>query len=213
MSKQVYPVGGTGTDTDPNLGRVLQYFACDTLSEITDTVGEGDVAYERSTKTLFVHNGVAGVPGFDAVSREKFVNLTSDQAGNSTSFADVTGMSFPVAANGIYSFEFTIIWKASATSSGIGLGITGPSGFAHLGMLQTMPISFSNIDVTYARSYDQAIASSSVNDANADMVATLKGLFVNGANAGTIQLRKKNQGGNVTTTILAGSILRWQKEN
>ena len=53
----------------------------------------------------------------------------------------------------------------------------------------------------------------SVNDANADMMATLKGLFVNGANAGTIQLRKKNQGGNVTTTILAGSILRWQKEN
>ncbi len=209
MSKQVYPhAGATSSDIDPSLGRTLEYFACDTLSEITEAVGAGDMAYERSTKKLFVHDGE-----FQAIDKTQTVVLASDLASTSTSFVDATGLSFPVVAFGIYSFVFTVLWKASSTSSGLGLGLTGPASPAHLGMMQVMPISFSNIDTTFARSYDQAIASSSVNDANADMLATLKGIFVNGANAGTLQLRRKNQGGNVTTTILAGSICRWQQEN
>lgn len=72
---------------------------------------------------------LANNSGIATVNDLTTVVLASDVTNNNAianSIADVTGLSFPVVAGGIYYFEFSIFYTAAAATTGSRWSITGP---------------------------------------------------------------------------------------
>jgi hypothetical protein len=133
----------------------------------------------------------------------KTVKITENVTTSSTSFVDVTGMSFALPANTSYIFQFYAIFQSSATTRGIGFAINGPAGA--VGGVQTrIPTSLTALTDGVARGYDSGTATSGIDTADASTLAIIQGIAVNGANAGTLQLRfKAETAGEVR--VMAGS--------
>lgn len=68
-------------------------------------------------------NGAGG--GSDPWS---FIKLAADVANSTVTLADVTGLSFTAVANATYLVELTGTFQAAATTTGIALALTIPSG-------------------------------------------------------------------------------------
>jgi hypothetical protein len=138
------------------------------------------------------------------------VKLGSDLTTTSTSFGDATGLSFSVSANTDYLFEFHIIFRSAATTTGIALAVNGPSGPAAIVVQRQIPTSLTAVTMGQARAYNSGAASSGVDVINADNLAILQGILRNGANSGTVILRFASEVAGSTVTVRAGSMARWQ---
>lgn len=140
----------------------------------------------------------AAAGGADA---EGVVTLASDFTGTSSSYADVTGLSFPAVANKTYIIElFAKLGKATTTTTVAFNGPASPTTVAIMGFGAT---------TTSEQAYDTTLATTS---GSATGLATALGFIINGANAGNVILRYKATGGG-TATIYAGSTLRWRQVN
>lgn len=140
----------------------------------------------------------------------RYARKTGDQGSTSTSYADVTDLTFAVAANKAYKFRFVVFFTTSNASEGIGLSINGPSG-ATLRFGGFVPASAS------APTGNAAIfTSGGGTDSNA-MVPTagpgatnttsiIEGVMVVSSTPGTLALRVKAEtGGAQSVTVLTNS--------
>jgi hypothetical protein len=103
---------------------------------------------------------------------------------------------FPVLANLVYAFEFTLFYQTAATTTGIKLALTAPSGFTTLSAVVDIygraadgssGSVFSGTLINVAAS--DSVVSDQVEAANTTYPAVVAGVFVNGANAGNLQLQ------------------------
>ncbi len=136
------------------------------------------------------------------------VRLTADVAANTaTALANVAGLSFPLESGDAYDFEFEVIYRSAATTTGIRLGVTCPAftvlaatvridGFAADGTGSTFhgPITTSG---------DSVMTTGTV-VANTDYLATVRGLIIPSA-AGTLQLQAATEVAGSGVTIRNGS--------
>jgi hypothetical protein len=132
------------------------------------------------------------------------VKLGSDRTNNTTSFADATGLSFSVAANTDYLFDFDVIFQTDAVTTGISLSVNGPTSPNDI-LYDTAIYDGTNIVTANVRAYDTGTATTAIDAANTSTYAKVRGIFRNGANAGTFILRFKSEVGASTVTIKAGS--------
>lgn len=131
---------------------------------------------------------------------------TSDQASSSTSFADVTSMTFAVAASQTIAFRFELVYQSALTSTGIGLAVNGPASPTRLSYSTVIYTAGTNAQtINVSETYD-AGTNAAPGTANANFIATVSGLLVNGSNAGTFALRVKSAVGGSAVTIKAGSV-------
>jgi hypothetical protein len=107
-------------------------------------------------------------------------------------------------------FEFHIIFRSAATTTGIALAVNGPSGPAAIVVQRQIPTSLTAVTMGQARAYNSGAASSGVDVINADNLAILQGILRNGANSGTVILRFASEVAGSTVTVRAGSMARWQ---
>lgn len=118
---------------------------------------------------------------------------------NSLTLGDVTGMSFPVVANGIYDFYFVIHWKSTAVAN-IKFTLTGPAAptAIRFGVPSAGQSVFGN--------------TCGIVGAGADVTAILSGQLRNGANAGTVQLQMAQSNLEATNTVVyaESSVNAWR---
>lgn len=130
---------------------------------------------------------------------------TADQNFTSTSYADVTDLSFPVLANTDYAFEFTVIWSSVATTTGVSFALNGPASPVLFHATVETATSATVLAVRQDTAYDQGTASASIDAANANRLCRIKGVLRNGANAGNLVVRCKTEVANSAITVKRGS--------
>lgn len=131
------------------------------------------------------------------------VRLASDVTNNTTSFADVTGLSFAVKNGVWYAFRFLFLWQSDATTTGIGFSVNGPTAsvVVHNTLIAQ---STSGNGFSYQRAYDDGNATASIDTANASTLSVMDGI-VHPTADGTLIARVKAEVP-TTVTIKAGSI-------
>jgi hypothetical protein len=133
------------------------------------------------------------------------VVLASNVVSATTSFANLTGLSWAIAANTRQEVECHLQFNTNATTTGIGVSWTGPSSptqaFGHLiaSLTTTTP------GMTTIVGNDTGVATTGV-PATTNNVARFNGTWRNGANAGTIQMRLRSEVAvSNGVTVIAGS--------
>jgi hypothetical protein len=142
---------------------------------------------------------------------EHVVMLTSDQSTTSAAMSDVTTLAFPVAAGQRYEFEVIFIAQ-TADAAGFAAQFTGPAiggGIIQIGGLVVYGTNAYGQGTTAFSTPFNLLATS------LGLAATfiIKGSIVTDATAGTVQMqwRSNTGGGGNTSTVKAGSYIKWRR--
>lgn len=150
------------------------------------------------------HSGIAGVGGLTTARK------TSDQASTSTSFADVTELTFAVEASTNYRFRFVVFLVTSSTGEGYALSVNGPSGTYKIGGLIPTGAG-SATDQTGVQQSGAAADTTGLNvttgpGSTQPVLALIEGVVLVGGSAGTLALRVKAEtGGANSVTVQTNS--------
>lgn len=184
-----YPLGGScpsGTyPATPMIDYLDGYiFQCETVNGSAQWVLVGITGQQNFPANLFVSTS--------------YTNAT-------TTFSNVAGLSFPVAANHSYTMSCQVVFQGSATTAGPKFEVTGPSS--------PTTVLFAVDGGTGAAAYADAAAAAFSSSISAfgtlgasatNYVAHLNLSVINGSNAGTVQVQAAANGTG-TLTIAAGS--------
>lgn len=136
--------------------------------------------------------------------------LASDVSTSSTTFVDVTGLSFPVLAGRIYSFKFTVDYTSSATTNGFGIGLNGPAAPTRLSYETRVNKNATSEDqLNGISTYNTGSASTATPSTNAN-IGELEG-FITPSVDGVVQLRFLSETGGGSVTVRAGSFVTYSE--
>lgn len=145
---------------------------------------------------------------YNNFAKNRQIQITTGTTSNATiTFADVSGISFPLMANTVYFFEFSIIWQSTNTGVGISFGINGPTSPTFVLVRTEIPTSLTAVTQGMARAYSTGTATGAIDTANANCFAKCYGFISNGSNTGNLTLQLKSS----TTTsvsVRAGTVGR-----
>ena len=145
--------------------------------------------------------------GWSTVRTERYVYLSADVSRSATSYADVTGMSFSVAANTNYEMQCNIIYRSAAVGTGIGLALNGPTSPTLIAGQFTSNSSATALNGRSFTAYNGTGKTTGVTTANTDTYGFFTAYFRNGANAGTLTLRVASEN-TTAVTVRAGSFCK-----
>jgi hypothetical protein len=135
------------------------------------------------------------------------VRLGADVTSNSTTLANVTGLALPVSASTAYTFSFYVLYQSAATTTGIGLSVTTPSG----SISYTVAIPGAAADglsalwTGWGTFTDDPVISTATPATGTTYVAHVYGVVHTGAGAGNLQLRLRSEVAASTVTVKADS--------
>jgi hypothetical protein len=132
------------------------------------------------------------------------VRLAVDRTNSTVNFADCTGLSFDLAANSHYAFEFVGAYIAAAGTTGLQIAVNGPASPNLVAVASQIATSATAAQNGVAANYDVG------NNATASGGATalpfwVKGNISTGASGGTFTLRFRSEIAASAVTIKAGS--------
>lgn len=130
------------------------------------------------------------------------VRLTADSAGFTTqTLANLTGMSFPVAASSDYYFKF-FIPVTLGTARGVGAAVTCPSSPTSI----FYRVKIGNVTATtegIGYGFASGAAVTSAASATANGIVMIEGTLANGVNAGTLQVQLRQGTGGTAVNVVA----------
>lgn len=145
-----------------------------------------------------------------ALSAVNLVVLASDVVNNNAvanSIADVTGLSFPVVAGGVYQFEFFIDYTAAATTTGSRWSINGPA-FSRLMLQSNYGLTTTSLTFNQVGAYDQPAASNASSPLTTGNLAYMAGQITPSAD-GNVIARFASEVASSAITAKRGSLLKW----
>jgi hypothetical protein len=163
---------------------------------------------DGSQITLHSHAGGGG-------ESEVVVRTTGDITNSTTTFANITELSFSMLASKDYIIEAWIIFQSDTTSCGIKFALNGPASPVAVVMNAHIPIAltlYASGNMLASRAYDTGTPSVSVDTANANLLCKIDGLVRNGVNAGTLAIRFAAETTG-TVKVMTGSVLRYRQVN
>lgn len=130
--------------------------------------------------------------------------LESDYTNATTTFSNVTGLSFPVAASQKYRVSCRITWQGSAGTTGPKYQFTGPAAPTAVAVGMNSIVTATTVIAASAVAFSSAVANTGTVTTATNFTDTVDLGLINGANAGTVQLQAAANGAG-TLTIKAGS--------
>lgn len=130
---------------------------------------------------------------------------SADQTFTTTTLANVTDMSFAVAASQDYYFKFVVMFQSTTTTSGIGLGVTcpaSPTGITYAVSIYSAAAGTAGAFQGVSSASGTAVLTTAAVAANTNYTATIEGILSNGANAGTLQLQARQGGGTAANQVV-----------
>ena len=133
-------------------------------------------------------------------------SLTADVTNSTVTLADVTGLSIALAASSTYAIEARVMFQTAATTTGIRLTQTTPTGAIVVAQWNT-PSSLTASTLANQRAIDTGAASTSIDSANANTLASASLLVITAATAGNLQIRFASEIAASNAVVKAGSNL------
>ena len=134
------------------------------------------------------------------------MRLAADVTNNTTTLANVTSLAIALAANSTYTIDAKVMFQTAATATGIRLTQTMPTGATVVAQWNT-PTSLTARTLANQRAADSGAATTGVDVANANTLATASFLVITGATAGNLQIRFASEVAGSNAVVKAGSHL------
>ena len=134
------------------------------------------------------------------------VCLAADVTNNTTTLANVTGLALALAANSTYQIDGRVMFQTAATTTGIRLTQTVPSGATVVAQWNT-PTSLTASTLANQRAADAGATTTAIDTANANTLATTSILVITAATAGNLQIRFASEVSGSKAVVKAGSNL------
>ena len=132
--------------------------------------------------------------------------MAADVTNSTTTLANVTGLALALAANTTYQVDAQVMFQTAATTTGIRLTQTVPAGATVVAQWNT-PTSLTAVTAANQRAADAGAATTAIDAANANTLATASLLVITGATAGSLQIRFASEVAASNAVIKAGSSL------
>jgi len=139
-------------------------------------------------------------------TRITLTRLASDVTNNTVTLANVTGLSVALVANSTYAVEAKVMFQTAATTTGIRLTQSVPTGATVVAQWNT-PTSLTARTLANQRAADAGAASTAIDSANANTLACGSLLVITGATAGNLQIRFASEVATSNAVVKAGSSL------
>jgi hypothetical protein len=123
-----------------------------------------------------------------ADARLTTARLTADVTSNTTTVANVTGLAIALDANSTYSIEAKVMFQTASTTTGIRLTQAIPTGATVVAQWNT-PTSLTARTLANQRAANTGAATTAIDAANSNSLATGSLLVITAATAGTLQVR------------------------
>jgi len=164
-----------------------------------DTGPQGATGAQGSTGATGAQGptGPAGMAG--ATTR-----ITGTVANSTTSYADVTGLSFVVTSGNVYWFKFFIFYSSAATTTGSRWSINGPST-SFLNYLSKYTLTATSETTNFQNSYGVPSSANATSLSTGNM-AIIEGVIVPSAN-GTVIARFASEVSSSAITVQANSFV------
>ena len=146
---------------------------------------------------------------------EVIARTTGDLPNSTTTFADITGLTFSMLADKDYIFEAWIIFQSNTAGTGIKFAVNGPASPVAVAMLAHIPIAltlYASCVTLASRAYITGNPSASVDTINSNLLCKIDGIVRNGVNPGTFALRFAAETTGIVK-IMTGSVLRYRQVN
>lgn len=154
------------------------------------------------------------VTGFWAATVDK---LTSTQASSSTTLGNVTQLVEAMVANGVYTVDCFVTFQSAATTTGLNLGFTSPSGsicqlevvvpIVSTAAASALRITFPNAAATNTGN----VIGTGVTAINSNHTARISGIVTCGATPGNFQVQFASEVNASAVTLQIGSSLVMQR--
>lgn len=171
--------------------------------------GALQVVAPGTSGNVLTSNGTTWQSTAPAAGGDTLVVLGSDVANSTTSFADITGMSFSVTSGETYHFDAVIAYTSAATTTGSKWSVNGPAAPTLLAYRTESPTATTTSRLDYADNYDTG-GPSTQSPGITNLVAKIEGIVKVSA-SGTFALRFGSEVASSAITAKAGSVLRWRK--
>jgi hypothetical protein len=193
----------------------------------TDAAGAGKAMVAYIQKGLVLGAATGGDKGLGTINATGYyqngaqlgvphiIKKAADQTYSSSALANDADFAIAVAANTKYFGEIWLYSADWAGSSGLKVDMTGPAAPTSFSLsVQAGPSrtsSASNADADHTNALSNAInLTTNATDTNNFPIAKVTFYLVNGANAGTLQLRVANNVGTSSNTHQAHSFMRYE---
>lgn len=136
--------------------------------------------------------------------------LANDSVVSVTTLTDVPDLAFTAAPNTTYEVELFGAFQTAATTTGIGLAFSAPTGCAVVGMTLA-PSSNTALQATQQRAAGATLAPTT-GVATASQLFPLWGKYIVicGSTGGAVQLQQRSEVAASATTIIAQTRLKWR---
>ena len=141
--------------------------------------------------------------------------MTATQANSTTTVANVTQLALPMVANGVYQVNCFVTFKSAATTTGLGLYFTSPTGcrcMCEMVVPITSTAVASQLRVIYPNAATATntglVVGTGVTAIDSNHTARISGIIRNGANAGNFQIQFRSEIANSAITLQIGSELQ-----
>jgi hypothetical protein len=168
-------------------------------------VGEdGDIHLKDPAGTVTDFPAGGGGGGSGAIT---LVRNTAQRDSSSTSFADVTGLTFAVSSGVTYRFRFVVFFFTAVNTTALRLAVNGPAmtSIRYGGFIPTAAasnsVSIANGQISVV---DNSIVSTTGGPGGSGVMAIVEGTCIPSA-SGTLALRFASEVGGSTVSIEAGS--------
>lgn len=146
-------------------------------------------------------------PATSGLNRVVLANDVVNNNATSNTIADVTGLSFPVLANKLYYFKFTIFYDAAATTTGSRWAINGPSA-SYIAGKSKYGLTATSETVNYFNAYNTPAAANATSVATTGNIAVIEG-FITPSASGDVIARFASEVSASAITAKAGSIVEY----
>lgn len=194
------PTGGGAVPSEITLGAALA-FSGQALQTVAHT---GDVTSPANSLVMTIAANAVTQAKLAANAKTARASVASDVTTTSSTQANVTGLSFAIAANEVWTAEFALV--CTGTGTGMAFQLTGPSSPTNvLIFTQGSTISasvFSGDGQAAFSTPTQAYVAGAFNG-----VVVMRATIENGANAGTVALQFAAATNTQTEKVLRGSYM------
>jgi hypothetical protein len=144
----------------------------------------------------------------DAQPAVAYGRVASDWTSSSSSFTDVTGLSFAVGAGENWTAEIVLHLISSATGQGFKFRVAGPgAGSVTMSIAGTGTSTSTSIDCEVQTAFSVASPAKTFCSGSTITGVVRIHVVITNATAGTVQLQASNSGGSGTVTLKANSDL------